>query len=476
MGVNTNAFGSPHLAALSGIGTTPLTITPSSVSFSSTNVGLASTPQQVTVRNNQSVPVNSMSLSVSGDFAVDVVGTTCGPTLAATQSCVISLTMTPTVAGPRTGSLVITSDTTESPNAVALSGSGINGVTASVTSLTFASQLVDTTSGPQQVLLTNHQAVPAALGTLIAGDFAAVDACGGTIPALSSCAVSITFTPTAVGTRNGTATFNNPGSDATVVSLTGEGASENPPAAVASVSPGTGTVGTTVQGVVVTGNGYTNFGATSTISFGADVTVSNARNVAPNTVTVDVAIAGTAAPGARTVTVITPLAGGGTETASLTAGFVVSASANLPLASITPNQGAQGQTLDVAIVGTDTHFQAGTTFATFGDGVVGGRTHRCRSDARHGDGHRKPDDDARLAHRHARDRRRAGHDRPDRFEWAGLPGGRRRRDPRVGLTKLRRPGCGTVCGECDWHRHPLSYRALPGCRLAWGSTSATFRC
>ena len=48
----------------------------------------------------------------------------------------------------------------------------------------------------------------------------------------------------------------------------------------------------------------------------------------------------------------------------------MSASANLPLASITPNQGAQGQTLDVAIVGTDTHFQAGTTFATFGDGVV----------------------------------------------------------------------------------------------------------
>ena len=48
----------------------------------------------------------------------------------------------------------------------------------------------------------------------------------------------------------------------------------------------------------------------------------------------------------------------------------MSASANLALASITPDQGAQGQTLDVAIVGTDTHFQTGTTFATFGDGVT----------------------------------------------------------------------------------------------------------
>jgi Quinohemoprotein amine dehydrogenase, alpha subunit domain III len=369
MGINTNAFGSPHQVTLAGIGTTPLTITPSNVSFGSTDVGLASAPQEVTIRNNQSVAVNSLALSVTGDFARDIVGTTCGATLAATQSCIVSLRMTPTIAGLRTGSLVITSDTTESPNTVALNGSGTNGVTASVTSLTFAPQTVNTTSGAQQVVLTNHQVVPAAIGTIVTGDFAATDACGGTIPASSTCAVSITFTPTALGTRTGTATFNNPGSPATVVSLTGVGASESPAAAVASVTPGTGTIGTTVLGVVVIGNGYANFAPTSTVSFGSDIIVSNLRNVSANSLTVDISIDATATPGARTVTVTTPLAGGGTETASLAAGFVVSASANLPLASITPDRGAQAQTLDVAIVGTDTHFRAGTTFANFGDGI-----------------------------------------------------------------------------------------------------------
>ena len=54
----------------------------------------------------------------------------------------------------------------------------------------------------------------------------------------------------------------------------------------------------------------------------------------------------------------------------MAAGFVVTASADLPLATITPDRGAQGQTLDVAIVGTGTHFQSGTTFANFGDGVL----------------------------------------------------------------------------------------------------------
>jgi hypothetical protein len=40
------------------------------------------------------------------------------------------------------------------------------------------------------------------------------------------------------------------------------------------------------------------------------------------------------------------------------------------VASVTPDTGAQGQTLDVQIVGAATHFLNGTTYATFGDGIV----------------------------------------------------------------------------------------------------------
>src|SRR5262249_39208100 len=117
-------------------------------------------------------------------------------------------------------------------------------------------------------------------------------------------------------------------------------------------------------------NGHTNFTGSSTVSFGSGIAVSNPRNASSNSLTVDVAIDANAVPGARTVIVTTSLSGGGTETASLTAGFVVSASAGLPLASITPDRAAQAQTLDVAIVGTGTHFQQGTTFANFGDGIL----------------------------------------------------------------------------------------------------------
>jgi hypothetical protein len=370
MGVNSNAYGSPHGVTLSAIGTTPLTIEPPALEFGSVNVGLASAGQAVTVRNNQSVPVAFTGIAANGDFAVSAVGTTCGATLAAAASCVVTVTASPTMAGPRSGSLVITSDTTESPNTVALAATGVNGMTPSVTSLTFGSQAINTTGGAQQVVVTNHQSVPAALGTVVTGDFAATDACGGTVPASSSCVVSITFTPTAEGTRAGTATFNNPGSAPSIVSLTGTGTGTGPLPAVASVVPGAGTRGTTLIGVVVTGNGHTNFGATSTVSLGDGVTVSNLAVVSPDVLTVDLSIAADAVPGVRTVTVTTVLGGGEIETAELAAGFVVSASAELPIASVAPDQGAQGQTLHVTIVGTNTHFQAGTTFATFGDGIA----------------------------------------------------------------------------------------------------------
>src|SRR6185312_1033246 len=92
-------------------------------------------------------------------------------------------------------------------------------------------------------------------------------------------------------------------------------------------------------------------------------------NVSDGSLTVDLAIAPGAVPGARTVTVSTPYQSG-TETASLVAGFVVSGSDQRSLASVVPNTGAQGQTLTVQLVAVGTHFQQGVTIATFGDSVV----------------------------------------------------------------------------------------------------------
>jgi MBG domain (YGX type)/Cep192 domain 4 len=370
LAVNDNAYASPRTIALAGTGTTPITITPSSVAFGSSDVGVPSSAQLVTLKNNQSIPVSFNSVTTTGDFGVPGAGTTCATTLAADSSCVVAVVMAPTIGGPRTGTLKIDTNTSESPNTVTLSGVGANAVTASAASLTFAGQPVNTTSAAQLIALTNHQTVPAPLGTGVTGDFAASDACAGVIPAGSSCSVSITFTPTVLGTRNGAATFDNPGSSPISISLSGAGITATPPAVV-SVVPGAGTLGTSVTGVVITANGFTHFSSSSVVSVGGGIAVSNPRNVTANALTVDLSIASAATPGSRVVTVTTPLSGGGNETAVLDPGFAVATSAALSLLSVTPTSAKQGQqALDVAVVGDATHFQQGVTFANFGQGVT----------------------------------------------------------------------------------------------------------
>lgn len=111
-------------------------------------------------------------------------------------------------------------------------------VTFTPPSLTFGSQAVGTTSAPQTItvantgdanLFINSAAVPNTL------DFTVVsDGCSGlTLPAGASCDMSITFNPSATGTRTAalTVTDNAPGSPQTAP-LAGTGTGTNPPLAI----------------------------------------------------------------------------------------------------------------------------------------------------------------------------------------------------------------------------------------------------
>ena len=248
--VDNNPIANVNALTLTGTGTTPITISPVPVAFGSVGVGLASAGKLLTLKNNQNIPVNVASIAApAGDFVLQETATTkttCGAVLAAGGSCTISLVMTPKIGGPRTGSIVITDDSTTSPHVIALTGTGINAVTTSVNSLTFASQTINTTSISKQVILTNHQIVPVTTNMAVSGNFAATDSCGGVIPALATCVASVTFTPLTAGTLAGALSVANPGGADRKVTLTGTGTTTNPPPTIANVSPGAGTVNTTV--------------------------------------------------------------------------------------------------------------------------------------------------------------------------------------------------------------------------------------
>jgi phosphatidylethanolamine-binding protein (PEBP) family uncharacterized protein len=107
------------------------TVSPSSLTFASQNVGTTSAAQAVTVSNGTSGAVSISSIQATGDFAQT---NNCGTSLAAGGSCTVNVTFTPTAAGPRSGTLTITDSAAGSPHSVGLSGTGATSGTCSLSS------------------------------------------------------------------------------------------------------------------------------------------------------------------------------------------------------------------------------------------------------------------------------------------------------------------------------------------------------
>ncbi|MEV0406184.1 choice-of-anchor D domain-containing protein [Actinoallomurus sp. NPDC050550] len=164
-------------------------------------------------------------------------------------------------------------------------------ISISPTSVGFGSVATGSSSTAQKVTVTNSGTAAAPVGSIsTSGDFSQTNDCGSSIAAGSSCTVSVTFTPTATGSRTGNLTITASGVTNTVP-LSGTGVAPGPilspdPAAlsfagtiVGSSAPtqavtvtNTGTTSATISGVAASGD----FGQTdncSTLAVGASCTV-----------------------------------------------------------------------------------------------------------------------------------------------------------------------------------------------------------
>jgi hypothetical protein len=101
-------------------------------------------------------------------------------------------------------------------------------------SLQFASIPVGSTSQAQTVLLRNMGNSPLTISSITAsGDFAETDNCGTSVSAAGNCTFSVTFTPSAAGTRSGSILIQDDAAGSPhVINLTGTGSG-----AVATLSP-----------------------------------------------------------------------------------------------------------------------------------------------------------------------------------------------------------------------------------------------
>jgi hypothetical protein len=200
--VSDNAATSPQQVSLGGTGTAPVTVSPSSVSFTGQVVGTTSAGQNITVTNKLTAALAIAGISASGDFSQT---STCGGSLAAGASCTISAKFTPANVGTRSGQVTITDSSVTSPHVVSLTGSGNPQVTFSPSSLSFGNRKVGTTSPAKSITMKNQKTTSVAIASIVAtGDFTRTTTCSTTLAAGASCTISVTFAPKALGTRNGT--------------------------------------------------------------------------------------------------------------------------------------------------------------------------------------------------------------------------------------------------------------------------------
>jgi hypothetical protein len=204
---------------------TTVALSPLTLSFADQIVGTASTAQTLTLTNSGTTALNIDGIAAGGSFSQT---NTCGSILAGGATCAIKVTFKPTAVGPYTAAVTVTGNAVGSPQSIPLSGTGVisgPNATLSATKLTFATQLLATSSTTQSVTLSNYGTAALAITSIIASeDFSQTNTCGSSLPDGASCIITETFKPTQVGKRTGTVsiTDNTPSSPGKV-NLTGVG-------------------------------------------------------------------------------------------------------------------------------------------------------------------------------------------------------------------------------------------------------------
>jgi subtilase family serine protease len=391
---------SPQTITLTGTGAgaPAVSLSPTSLTFASTNVGSTSAAQTVTLKNTGGSALTISGVSITGSSASSYAqSNNCGTSLAASASCAISITFKPAAAGAAPASLSIADSASTTAQTVALTGTGAGVPVASFspTSLTFASTLVGSQTAAQSVTLKNTGTAALTISSLsITGSYAAsfvqTNTCGTSLAISASCTISVTFKPTAGGSLSaslnlaGNAT-NSPQS----VALTGTGVVPVPVVTLSTtalsfpvtvVNPSPGYAYSPAQAVNLTNSGTAALNLTSITLGGTNPTSFTEINNCPASLAVSATCTiltrfAPTALGSRSATLVftsnaspttqsITLAGTGVSVATLT----LSAS-TLSFGTVTPGTISATQTVTVTNNSTTTPINL-TSFALSGTGAA----------------------------------------------------------------------------------------------------------
>jgi hypothetical protein len=224
-----NAANTPQNVTLTGVGT-EVSFTPASLSFARTVVGQTSATKTVTITNKGTTTMTFTGFALTGtnpgDFAI--VSNTCGSTLAAAGTCVVGVQFKPTAINIRRANLSVSDNGGGSPQLLAMSGTGTI-LAISPLSWAYGIHTVGTSTAKTFTLTNAGTVVINFTGFSITGtnpgDFPiTANTCASSLAVGASCSVTVTFKPTATGSRKANLSIaDNAGGSPQLVSLVGTG-------------------------------------------------------------------------------------------------------------------------------------------------------------------------------------------------------------------------------------------------------------
>jgi cytochrome c553 len=337
-------IGNPTVTAPVGAPIASLSAT--SITFASSNLGVASGGQTVTLSNTGTAALAVSAVGLNGTHAADFSSSgsgacVAGGSLAAAASCTIALGFTPSAVGARSATLTITHALGAST--VALGGTGLGAASASVSpgSIAFSSTIVGSSAATQQVTLINTGTASltvTSMSSTVPSEFpvsgsGACSATGGSLAAGASCAISVGFSPAVVGSRTASLAVNHSLGQSTV-GLSGSGAAV--PQATLSINQSLLNFATVTQG---------------TTSPPQNVTISNS-GTAPLTLT-SISITGSTGVYLTSGSCATGAAIAPNATCTVTVSFAPNAIASFPAALVLASNASNG-TISVSLQGAGT--------------------------------------------------------------------------------------------------------------------------
>jgi len=231
LSLTNNANSAPVIVALSGTGnlqTSLLTASPTSLSFGNQPIGTNAT-QTATISNTGTSSVSVSAITVTGS-GFTVAAPTLPLTLAAGQSISFGATFAPTTSGSVSGAVTVSSNATNSPVTLSLSGTGVQPqITIVPASVSFGNVPVASTNS-QAITIQNHgtatlsisQATVSGTGFSLSGLILPASLAPG-----GSASFSLAFTPASTSTYSGMLTLvSNAPTSPTNIPLSGAGISQ----------------------------------------------------------------------------------------------------------------------------------------------------------------------------------------------------------------------------------------------------------